>query len=177
VSQWQLTRAFTSFCALHNFPLANHNFNSSTVTAQYQCSIPAVKTAVCCFQTLAPLNVLFLFISPGMSELSGTVLMIKLTCSSNDRVQLFCFWSTWSRIQWPYFFQTRYIMASGLSETLVESCMLVGVFWWGYISYFLCLLFYNMWLQLKTLMERECRKAFLSISDFLTLAYSWKSKL
>jgi len=140
VSLWQLTQAFTSSCAQHNFPLAYHNFDSSTVTAQYQCSIPAVKAAVCCFQTLAPLIVLCFFTSQGMSEFSGTVLMIKLTCYSNDRVQLFCFWSTWSRIQRLYFFQTRYVVASGLSETRVESCVLVGVFWWGHISYILCLL-------------------------------------
>lgn len=146
MSQWRLTRVFTSFCAPHNFPLANRNFNSSTVTVQYLCSIPAVKTAVCCFQTLAPMIVLFLFISPGMSELSGTVFMIKLTCYSDDRIQLFCFRSTWSRIQRLYFFQTRYILASGLSETWVEFCVLVGVFWWAQISSNLCLLFYSMWL-------------------------------
>jgi hypothetical protein len=35
-------------------------------------------------------------------------------------------------------------VASGLSETLIESCVLVGVLWWGYISYFLCLLIYSM---------------------------------
>lgn len=44
---------------------------------------------VCCFQTLAPLIVLFLLISPGMSEVSETVLSITLTCYYNERVLIF----------------------------------------------------------------------------------------
>ena len=154
MSQWQLTRAFTSFCAPHNLLLTAHNIDSSVATAQYHGSIPAVKTALCCFQTLVPLIVLFVFICQGMSEWSETVISIKLTCYCNERVLLFFSGPHEVGLKWPYSCQTRYIAASWLSETWVESCVPVGALWWGCISYILCLMFYNVQLQSRTLMEQ-----------------------
>jgi hypothetical protein len=76
VSQWPLTQAFTSFCVLLNLPL---NSNGSIMTAQYHCSIPAVRTTIL-LPNFSSIECVVLLISSGMSKFRETELSVMLTC-------------------------------------------------------------------------------------------------